>query len=203
MRTSAVLTILLTTFALSSNSMFSQEYMFEQIVSGYGGILSSVADDFILNDPGTLEEIRIWCIFDGNPEFPEYMYFDILEDAGDISPRYATCIGSGGGVPEIVDTGDVTEVGGYHIYQVTLELYTSLALEEGPRYWLEVSIPNNPATWVLAKTHSFGSMLWVNTGAFWRTSEEYNDKRCDMFFELNPVDTALERDSWASIKTAF
>ncbi|OPL18418.1 MAG: hypothetical protein AVO35_06125 [Candidatus Aegiribacteria sp. MLS_C] len=180
--------------------VFDQGYSFAALVNGYQHI--QMADDFILSADASIQNIRMWVIYVSTP--PTSYDLAIAQDNGDSDPNTATTIWSENVPCTHVDTGD--DQWGYDIWETTFEIsetdvYPSLTA--GVRYWL---IFNFTATeYWLVEDPVWGSYAWTSDGSTWYRTDSPStfDYAADAFFQLYDTPVALDRETWANIKTMF
>jgi len=157
----------------------------------------ALCDDFMPYQDGEVDFIRLWMVLLGGQ--PANLTVVISEDIGSMDPNTASTLFSGVVPATYVDTGE--DFNGNDVIEVTLTLSSSVSVESGMRYWLEVNMPVL-GYWLAQQPVVFGSSMWARTGSTWVTSQSAFGLDADSFFDIYlPVD--LERNSWASIKTSF
>lgn len=178
----------------ASDTIFTQSYDFASVDGGTG--YTSVADDFTPDFTGYFRHITIYQSFNETP--PTEVFLKITQDAGDINPNNATSILSGSFAVSYQDTGDL--FAGNPIYEMTIDMGQSVAVDAGSLYWLETGVVFN--SFVLYQDPVvFGSPMWYFEGGQYHSFEEQSHS-WDSFFELRtPV--ALQRNSWGFIKASF
>ena len=178
----------------ASDTIFTQSYDFASVDGGTS--YASVADDFTPDFTGYFRHVAIYQSFNETP--PTEVFLRITQDAGDINPNNATSLLSGSFTVSYSATGD--SFSGEPIYEMTLDLGQSVAVDAGNLYWLETGVVFN--SYVLYQDPVvFGSPMWYFEGGQYHSFEEQSHS-WDSFFELRtPV--ALQRNSWGSIKASF
>jgi hypothetical protein len=178
--------------------VFDQVYSYAALVNGYQHI--QMADDFILAQDASIQNIRMWMIYTST--MPVSYDLAIAQDNGDSDPNTATVIWSETVPCTHFDTGD--DQWGYDIWETTFaisptDVYPSLTA--GVRYWL---IFNFTATefW-LVEDPVWGSYAWTSDGATWYRTDSPStfNYAADAFFQLYDTPVALARETWGSIKT--
>lgn len=174
----------------ASDTIFTQSYDFASVDGGTS--YTSVADDFTPDFTGYFRHVTIYQSFNETP--PTEVFLEITQDAGDINPNNATSILSGSFAVSYQDTGDL--FAGNPIYEMTIDMGQSVAVDAGSLYWLETGVVFD--SFVLYQDPVvFGSPMWYFEGGQFHLSSSW-----DSFFELRtPV--ALQRNSWGSIKASF
>ena len=178
----------------ASDAIFTQSYDFASVDGGTH--YASVADDFTPDFTGYFQYVIVYQYFSTTP--PTELFLKITQDAGDINPNNATSIFSGSFAVSYLDTGDL--FAGKQIYEMTIDLGQSVAVDAGSLYWLETGVVFN--SFVLYQDPVvFGSPMWYFEGGQYHSFAEQSHS-WDSFFELRtPV--ALQRNSWGSIKASF
>ena len=178
----------------TGDAIFEQSYDFGSVEGGTH--YASVADDFTPDFTGYFQHVIVYQYFNATP--PTEIFLKITQDAGDINPNNATTMLSGTFAVSYQDTGDV--FAGKPIYEMTIDLGQTVAVDAGSLYWLESGLIFN--SFVLYQDPVvFGSPMWYFEGGQYHSFAEQSHS-WDSFFELRtPV--ALQRNSWGSIKASF
>ena len=178
----------------TGDAIFEQSYDFGSIDGGTH--YASVADDFTPDFTGYFQYVIVYQYFDTT--LPTEIFLEITQDAGDVNPNNATSILSGSFAVSYLDTGDL--YAGKPIYEMTIDLGQSVAVNTGNLYWLETGVVFD--SYVLYQEPViFGSPMWYFEGGQYHSFAEQSHS-WDSFFELRtPV--ALQRNSWGFIKAAF
>lgn len=181
--------------AQTGDALFSQPYSLglcdQQLQS------LALCDDFIPVQDGDINFVRMWMVLLGGQ--PGSLTLVISEDLGSTDPNTASTVYSAVVPASYVDTGD--DFGGNDVMEVTLSLSSTVSVESGMTYWLEANMPVL-GYWLGQQPVVFGSSMWARSGSSWMTSQDVFGFDVDGFFEVY-LPVALERNSWASIKTSF
>lgn len=187
--------------------VFAQTYVFANVTNGIRltGDQSYWADDFVLSGPASIQNVRFWIVYNGSPAPADYD-LAFTQDTGDSDPSTATAVWSESSIPAtLVDTGD--DQWGLDIWEVTCALSSPYpSLVSGQRYWLECFQKPQSTTsdYILMQNPVFGSAFYLSTDAVtWNRIDYYGQPLSDVFFELYDTPVALERSTWAEIKTTF
>ncbi|MCK5131120.1 MAG: hypothetical protein KAR40_03085 [Candidatus Sabulitectum sp.] len=193
---SVVVALVLTPFVSghASDAIFTQSYDFGSVDGGT--CYTSVADDFTPDFTGYFRHVTIYQYFNASP--PTEVFLKITQDTGDINPNNATSIISGNFTVSYSATGD--SLSAQPIYEMTLDLGQSVAVDAGNLYWLVTGVVFNSCV-LYQDPVVFGSPMWYFEGGQYHSFAEQGHS-WDSFFELRtPV--ALQRNSWGAIKASF
>ncbi len=181
-------------FGQTGDAIFEQSYDFGSVEGGM--YYASLADDFTPDFTGCFQYVIIYQYFDTTP--PTEVFLKITQDAGDVDPNNATSLLSGDFSVSYLDTGDL--FAGQPIYEMTIDLGQTVAVDAGSLYWLETGVISNSNV-LYQDPVVFGSPMWYFEGGQFHSFAEQSHS-WDSFFELRtPV--ALQRNSWGSIKVSF
>ena len=184
--------------------VFSQTYSYAALLNGLRHNVAGggIADDFILSSAASIQNIRFWIVYTSGSAPTSYDLV-ISQDNGDSDPNTATTVWNENVPCTVVDTGDTNW--GFIIWEITcaipMDAYPSLSA--GPRYWLEIVFSNpSPTDYVLVEAPVFGQLCYTGGVPDWARCDTWTDP-CDVFFELYDTPVALDRSTWADIKTIF
>ena len=177
-------------YAASGDAIFSQPYSFTQLASCVQS--ASLADDFVPYFTGDCSSAKVWMVFQNAPVTE--LFIKIARNTGDLNPNNSLTVFAEVLPVSLMDTGD--SLYGEPVYELTLDFSTALQLTAGELYWFEVG--TQPGSyWAYQQPVMFGFGMWNYLAGHY---VEFGDS--DGFFELlTPV--ALERNSWAAIKSHF
>lgn len=179
-------------YADSGTAIFSQAYSFDKLTSCVQS--ASLADDFVPYFTGDCSTVSLWMVFSGAPPATE-LYIKIARNSSALNPNSSITIFAGElSVTTLIAVGD--SIYEEPIYQLTFDLPNPIQLVDGGLYWFEVG--TEPGSyWTFTEPSPFGSGMWNYLAGHY---VPYGD--CGGFFELlTPV--ALERNSWAAIKSCY
>jgi|GEM_PF-1498030 len=196
-----------TPHAGSDAIVFSQTYVYANITNGIRltGDESYWADDFVLSANADIQNIRFWIVYNGSPA-PSSYDMALTQDSGDSDPSTATAVWNESAMTTtMVDTGD--EQWGLAVWEVTCSVSAPFpSLVSGQRYWLECYQKPQSTTsdYILMQDPVFGSAFYLSTDAIaWTRIDGYGQPLSDVFFELYDTPVALQRNTWANIKSVF
>lgn len=181
--------------AQTGDALFSQPYSLALCDQQLQSL--ALCDDFIPYQDGEAYLIRLWMVLLGGQ--PANLTVVISEDLGSMDPNTASTLFSGVVPATYLDTGE--DFNGNDVIEVTLTLPSVVSVESSMRYWLEANMPV-AGYWLAQQPVVFGSSMWARTGSTWVTSQSAFGLDADGFFAIY-LPVALERNSWASIKTLF
>ncbi|OPL18413.1 MAG: hypothetical protein AVO35_06100 [Candidatus Aegiribacteria sp. MLS_C] len=169
---------------------------------------AGVADDFEFAEVTTINKIRWWGNYwAGSAGVPVdspveiYLYVDDGTGNAPTLPQHSSAIQNW-----MIDPGQYTEVLDGYDYMCTYEFPTWVVFDAGQKYWFEIRkafpyLPFGQYGWVEAEPVTLSPCVqgFDGFGIVWWTPQT-----TDAAFELIFDDAlALERETWANIKTMF
>lgn len=153
----------------------------------------AAADNFILNSESDIGSITFWTIH-GNTH-PNEIALEIFENTGGAQGNFVW----GETVPTIYMTETLTgfTMWGYELWELELDLQTNPTLAEG-EYWLTMTVLNSagPDAWLICDPIYTDVMYQISYGVWWIIPY-------DAFFMIKGVETALDHQTWAGIKSVW
>ncbi len=186
--------------------VYSQSYDIMEIKDGYS--INDyddfwICDDFVLDGNYYVTEICIWMIWTGEQASSMNIVLSV-DNTGDSDPNTTTDVWVENVPCTSTFTGDSWM--GSDVYEtnciISMDAYPEL--DAGVHYYFEIQADVTDNCFILTTPHSVGDYCWMDYGnGVWVESEGTN-YASDLFFDFygEPV-TALERETWGSIKTLF
>ncbi len=186
--------------------VYAQPYVFADLSNGirhYSAPEGWGTDDFILSTASEIHGVQFYIVYAGSTAPTSYDLV-IGQDAGDSDPNNYSTVWSANVPCTLVDTGD--DNWGFDIYEVNCDIPSSFpSLTAGPRYWLAIGFHDTDVTdYVLVTETITGGMAWsgVTQTSYIPTVTSFGTAY-DFFFNLYDSPTALERQTWGSIKSLY
>ena len=191
---------------LTDSKVYSQAYewqLLDNAVSIYGPGDRWFCDDFCLDEDYYITDIYTWVIWTG--VHASHMNLVISEDdLNDSDPNTNTDVWAESVPCTSTPTGD--SQWGYDFYEVHCVISTDVypELSKDTHYYFEYQSPSPDNTFALfsyicvedCAWHDVGSGVWVSMDTWWSPSDAF-------FVLLGEQFTAIEPETWGSIKTLF
>lgn len=166
----------------------------------------AICDDFILDDFSSINKVRFWIIHTGATLPIEYE-LSIAQDTGDSNPNNAAIIWTETVPCVVTDTGDVAFSINAPVYQIDCTYAIQQEFTPVIRYWIMIKLQDDDVfDYVLIQNPIFGNYAWTYDGTAWyRIDDPIHslNKERDTFFEIEGYGTALQNETWGSIKSMF
>lgn len=190
---------------VTDDEVYSQA--FGSFASGIGvnsGSNQWLCDDFVLDGDYYLTEINTWMIWTSTAATTMNLVIS-EDDLNDFDPNTNTDVWAES--VQCINTFTGVSIWGYDLYEthcvIDADLYPEL--DEGIHYYFEIQAEVVDGCFTLVSDNYIGDSCWYdNGGGIWVEGSVYFGFPTDMFFVFygEPV-SALESETWSSIKTLF
>lgn len=153
----------------------------------------AAADNFILSSESNIGSVTFWTVYENT--HPNDITIEIFENTGGFQGNYIW----GETVPTVYMTETFTGLTflDYDIWELKLDLQTGLTLAEG-EYWLTMTVLNSfdLNAWLIGDPIYTDDMYQISYG-------DWQIVPYDAFFIIEGIETPLDRQTWAGIKSIW